>query len=102
MFPEGTRRSGDEVTDLFDGPAYVAARTGVPLVPVGIGGSAEAMPVGSKLIRPHKVVLVVGDPILPPVGDGTGRVKRRVVREMTERLRDEVQALYDEARRLAD
>jgi 1-acyl-sn-glycerol-3-phosphate acyltransferase len=101
MFPEGTRRTGDEVTDLFDGPAYVAARTGVPLVPVGIGGSAEAMPVGSKLIRPHKVVLVVGDPILPPVGNGTGRVKRRVVREMTERLRDEVQALYDEARRLA-
>jgi 1-acyl-sn-glycerol-3-phosphate acyltransferase len=101
MFPEGTRRAGAEVTELFDGPAYVAARTGVPLVPLGIGGSAEAMPVGSKLIRPHKIVLVIGDPILPPVGDGTGRVKRRVVREMTERLRDEVQALYDEARRLA-
>jgi 1-acyl-sn-glycerol-3-phosphate acyltransferase len=73
----------------------------VPLVPLGIGGSAKAMPVGSKLVRPHKVVLVVGDPILPPVGDGTGRVKRRVVREMTERLRDEVQSLYDEAQRLA-
>jgi 1-acyl-sn-glycerol-3-phosphate acyltransferase len=101
MFPEGTRRAGDEITDLFDGPAYVAARTGVPLVPLGIGGSAKAMPVGSKLVRPHKVVLVVGDPILPPVGDGTGRVKRRVVREMTERLRDEVQSLYDEAQRLA-
>jgi 1-acyl-sn-glycerol-3-phosphate acyltransferase len=101
MFPEGTRRAGDEITDLFDGPAYVAARTGVPLVPLGIGGSAKAMPVGSKLVRPHKVVLLVGDPILPPVGDGTGRVKRRVVREMTERLRDEVQSLYDEAQRLA-
>jgi 1-acyl-sn-glycerol-3-phosphate acyltransferase len=101
MFPEGTRRAGDEITDLFDGPAYVAARTGVPLVPLGIGGSAKAMPVGSKLVRPHKIVLLVGDPILPPVGDGTGRVKRRVVREMTERLRDEVQSLYDEAQRLA-
>ncbi len=101
MFPEGTRRAGDEITDLFDGPAYVAVRTGVPLVPVGIGGSAKAMPVGSKLVRPHKIVLVVGDPILPPVGDGTGRVKRRVVREVTERLRDEVQSLYDEAQRLA-
>jgi 1-acyl-sn-glycerol-3-phosphate acyltransferase len=101
MFPEGTRRSGDVVEDLFDGPAYVAARAGVPIVPVGIGGSDKAMPVGSKFVRPRKIVLVVGEPIRPPAGDGTGRVKRRVVRELTEQLRESVQALYDEARRLA-
>ena len=101
MFPEGTRREGPVVEDLFDGPAYVAARTGVPLVPVGIGGSAEAMPVGAKFIRPHKIVVVVGEPVLPPVGDGSGRVKRRVVREMTDQLQARLQALYDEARRLA-
>jgi 1-acyl-sn-glycerol-3-phosphate acyltransferase len=100
MFPEGTRRSGPLVEDLFDGPAYVAARTGAPLVPVGIGGSDKAMPLGSKLVRPHRIVLVVGEPIAPPPGDGTGRVRRRVVRELTERLRASVQALYDEARRL--
>jgi 1-acyl-sn-glycerol-3-phosphate acyltransferase len=101
MFPEGTRREGDTVEDVFDGPAYVAARTGVPLVPVGIGGSDKAMPVGSKWIKPAKIVLVVGDPILPPKGDGSGRVPRRVVREMTEQLRTEVQRLYDDARRRA-
>jgi 1-acyl-sn-glycerol-3-phosphate acyltransferase len=101
MFPEGTRRSGTVVEDLFDGPAYIAARTGVPLVTVGIGGSDKAMPVGSKLIRPHRIVLVVGEPIAPPPGDGSGRVRRRVVRELTERVRVSVQALYDEARRLA-
>ena len=101
MFPEGTRRSGDLVDDVFDGPAYVAARTGVPMVPVGIGGSDKAMPVGSKWIRPAKIVLVVGDPIFPPKGDGSGRVPRRVVREMTEQLRTDVQSLYDDARRRA-
>jgi 1-acyl-sn-glycerol-3-phosphate acyltransferase len=101
MFPEGTRRSGDTVDDLFDGPAYVAARAGVPLVPVGIGGSDQAMPVGAKFVYPRRIVLVVGEPILPPVGDGTGRVKRRVVRQMTEQLQTEVQALYDEARSAA-
>jgi len=101
MFPEGTRREGDQVDDVFDGPAYVAARTGVPLVPVGIGGSDKAMPVGSKWIRPAKIVLVVGDPIHPPKGDGSGRVPRRVVREMTEQLRTDVQRLYDDARHRA-
>jgi 1-acyl-sn-glycerol-3-phosphate acyltransferase len=101
MFPEGTRRSGPVVEDLFDGPAYVAARTGVPLVPVGIGGSDEAMPVGSKLIRPHRIVLVAGRPIEAPPGDASARVPRRVVRELTERLRSALQALYDEARGLA-
>jgi 1-acyl-sn-glycerol-3-phosphate acyltransferase len=101
MFPEGTRRSGPLVENLFDGPAYIAARTGVPLVPVGVGGSDKAMPVGSKLIRPHRIVLVVGEPIVPPSGDGTGRVRRRVVRDLTERLLVSVQALYDEARRRA-
>ncbi len=102
MFPEGTRRSGPEVEDLFDGPAYVAARAGVPIVPVGVGGSDMAMPVGAKFIKPHKIVLVVGEPITPPVGDGSGRVRRRVVRELTEQLQKSVQSLYDEARRLAE
>jgi cytidylate kinase len=102
MFPEGTRRSGPVVKDLFDGPAYVAARAGVPLVPVGIGGSDRAMPVGSKMVRPHKIVLVVGEPIVPEPGDGTGRVKRREVRQMTERLQVDLQALYDAARAAAE
>ena len=101
MFPEGTRRSGPVVEALYEGPTYVATRTGVPVVPVGIGGSDKAMRVGSKLIKPHKIVLVVGEPLVPPAGDGSGRVRRRVVRELTEQLQARVQTLYDEARRLA-
>ena len=101
MFPEGTRREGEVVEDLFDGPAFVAARTGVPIVPIGIGGSSEAMPLGARFVRPHKIVMIIGAPIVPPAGDGTGRVKRRVVRELTAQLQADLQALYDEARRLA-
>lgn len=101
MFPEGTRRSGDAVEDLFDGPAYVAARAGVPLVPVGIGGSDAAMPVGARFVWPRKIVIIVGEPIVPPTGDGSGRVPRRVVRQLTEQLQREIQALYDEARAAA-
>jgi 1-acyl-sn-glycerol-3-phosphate acyltransferase len=95
MFPEGTRRSGLKLAELFDGPAFLSARTGAPIIPVGIGGSEGVMPKGSKLIRPKKVSIVVGTPIVPPVTEG--RVPRRVVRELTEVLGQELQKVYDDA-----
>jgi 1-acyl-sn-glycerol-3-phosphate acyltransferase len=95
MFPEGTRKSGPVVKEIFDGPAFVASRAGVPIVPVGIGGSERVMPKGSKLIRPKKIVINVGKPILPPHVDG--RVPRRVVSELTEQLHASLQQLFDEA-----
>jgi 1-acyl-sn-glycerol-3-phosphate acyltransferase len=101
MFPEGTRQSGPEVQPLFDGPAYVALRAGVPIVPVGIGGSERAMPKGSKLIYPRKVTLVVGKPIYPEAREEGARVPRRAVTELTASLKDEVQRLFDEAQVLA-
>lgn len=98
MFPEGTRQSGPIVQELFDGPAYVQARTGAPIVPVGIGGSQAAMPKGAKLIRPHRIVLTVGVPLVVPERNERGRVPRRVVREQTELLHEELQVLFDAAR----
>ncbi len=52
LFPEGTRQSGPAVQPLFEGASFVAARAGVPIVPVGIGGSEWAMPKGKKRILP--------------------------------------------------
>lgn len=98
MFPEGTRRSGPVVEELFDGPVYVAAKTQVPIVPVGIGGSEAMMPKGSKLLKPSKLVLVVGAPIDPPRPSETGRISRRAVKAATDQLRAEIQKLFDEAR----
>jgi 1-acyl-sn-glycerol-3-phosphate acyltransferase len=101
MFPEGTRRYGPVVqADLMHaGPAFVATRAKVPIVPMGIAGTDYAMPGGSPLIRPVKVVMVVGEPICPP--DFEGRVPRRAVDDLTERLRIGLQECFDEAQRLA-
>ena len=102
LFPEGTRQSGPLVQDLFEGAAYVAARTGVPVVPVGIGGSEAAMPKGAKGLRPVRIAIVVGRPIAPPAGEGEAkRASRRAIREMTIRLREEIQARFDEAQVIA-
>jgi 1-acyl-sn-glycerol-3-phosphate acyltransferase len=101
LFPEGERKDGPVVHPLFDGAAYVAARAGVPIIPIGIGGSARVMPRHAKFIHPHKVWVVIGEPIW--VDDPTDRTirskseSRRAVRVATERLSTELQRLFDEA-----
>lgn len=101
LFPEGTRQSGPRLHPLFEGAAFVAARAGVPVVPVGIGGSEWAMPKGSKKILPVKVVMVVGDPIHPPARGEGGRLARRTVTDMTAALGESLQQLFDRALREA-
>ena len=102
MFPEGTRKSGPVVEDLYDGTAYVASRTGVPIYPVGIGGSETMMPKGAKFLKRTQLVLIVGDPIAPPARSESGRVPRHAVKEITEQLQADVQRLFDEAQAEAD
>ncbi len=99
MFPEGTRQHGPRLDRelVLDGPAFVAARTGVPIVPVGLGGTPSALPVGSVIPRPAKVVAIIGEPIQPPPKVG-GRVPRRVVHELTETLYRELNDVFIEAR----
>ena len=102
MFPEGTRQSGPKVQELFDGTAYVALKAGVPVVPLGISGTEAAMPAGAKFVKPHKVVLVVGDPLVPETLGTTGRAPRRAVRELTDRLHTAIQDAFDEATAVTD
>jgi len=97
MFPEGTRKSGPVVEDLFDGTAYVASKTDVPIYPLGIGGSEAMMPKGAKFLHRSQLVLLVGDAIPPPVRNDKGRVPRHAVKELTDQLQVEVQRLFDEA-----
>ena len=102
MFPEGARQTGPVVEELFDGTAYVAAKTGVPIIPVGIGGSEAMMPKGAKLPRRSRLVLVVGEPIAAPARTEAGRMPRSAVSTLTAQLHDELQRLFDEAQAEAD
>lgn len=104
VFPEGTRQEGPLITEMKEGASFLACRTGVPIVPVGIGGAARAMPKGGRFPRPRRIAVVVGSAIHPPArdgGPGGGRVKRSAVRNLTEELQADLQALFDEAQRRA-
>ena len=99
VFPEGTRRHGAEIEDLFDGAAYLAVKLGLPLVPVGIGGSEEILASGKVLPRLRRVAGVVGDPIYPP--DGASTRRRADLGALTAELQKSLQGLFDEAMRTA-
>ncbi len=95
LFPEGERKSGPIVQPLFDGAVYVAIKAGVPIVPVGIGGSEKVMPKKAKFIFPRKVHIEIGPPIMPPNALDGERIQRAVYREQTELLHAELQRLFD-------
>ena len=98
MFPEGTRQSGSVLQPLFEGPAYVALKRGVPIVPVGIGGSEKVMCKGSKMIWPRKCHLTIGTPIVVEQS-ATSRVDRARMAAVTAELAVALQAAFDDARR---
>lgn len=97
VFPEGTRKEGAVIGALHEGAAFLAARTGAPIVPVGIAGTDLAMPRGSKVPRPHKVEVVIGERVLAPVAADGARVPRSQVAATTATFREALQAAYDEA-----
>jgi len=95
LFPEGERRTGPVIEELHEGVAFLAARTGATVVPVGIGGSASVMPKGTKIPRPRHIHLEVGEAIAAPGRSDGGRVPRSRIHLLTEELTSSLQALYD-------
>lgn len=96
LFPEGERKSGVVVQPLMDGAAYVACKAGVPIIPVGIGGSERVMGKGARFVYPRKLVVIIGKPI-PVPAPVDGRMPRSAVKQVTAQLHEQLQNLFDEA-----
>lgn len=62
VFPEGGRSLG-RFGEFKGGAAFVAIRSGVPVVPLGLIGTWEVLPRGSKFINGGDVTVRVGAPI---------------------------------------
>jgi len=95
MFPEGTRSRDGEIGKVRSGAAVLAARHGVDLVPIWVGGTRQAMPPGQNwprrlpgrfFSRRAKVEVRFGDPI-PAPDTADRREVMAQVREFWERQR---------------
>lgn len=102
VYPEGTRQNGPVIQPLQPGAAYLAVKSRVPIVPVGIAGAEQIFRSRrGRLPGMGKVVVVVGEPIVPPERSGSV-VKREVVNEVSGVLSQELQQVFDRANHLRD
>lgn len=101
VYPEGARQEGPRIKPVFEGAVWIAARAGAPIVPVGIGGSHGVMPIGVKLPRPQKVVVVFGDPIYVGDPESSKRVPRKELEQAALDLRERLQEVFDAAQMAA-
>jgi 1-acyl-sn-glycerol-3-phosphate acyltransferase len=65
IFPEGGRREYQPLTEWKHGAAFLAMKTGAPILPAWIDGTDEALPRGGMWIRPAKVKVRFGRLIHP-------------------------------------
>jgi 1-acyl-sn-glycerol-3-phosphate acyltransferase len=87
MFAEGTRTNDSKVGRLKSGAAVLAAQQGVPLVPVYVDGTSQAMPRGHHWMvfrhgRPwgarHPIEIAFGEPMHPREGEEPAQLMERV------------------------
>jgi 1-acyl-sn-glycerol-3-phosphate acyltransferase len=90
IFPEGGRTESGHPETFLNGPAFMAIRAGVPIVPMALIGTHELLPIHTLEFHPVPVILVVGEPI------ETAGYSIRQTDELTERVRDTIGRLYYE------
>lgn len=87
MFPEGGRSQDGTLLDPKRGVGLIATIGRVPIVPALIRGTEKALPAGARFIRPAKIRVVFGKPIVVGTGetdkDFQERVARDIMREIT-------------------
>lgn len=85
LFPEGTRSLDGRLGPLRSGAAYLALKTGVPILPMALIGTHHAMPKGANWPRRSSIRIRLGVPLRVPRIDG--RVTHPLLGEWTERFR---------------
>jgi len=64
-FPEGERSPDGKLKRFRPGIGLVASAEPVPLVPIWIDGTYEALPTGRRIPRLHRITITFGQPIDP-------------------------------------
>ncbi|MEW6754110.1 MAG: SDR family oxidoreductase [Candidatus Latescibacterota bacterium] len=95
IFPEGTRSPSGHLQPLKPGVGLLACELGVPVVPLHIRGTYEALPRGRRRPGHHPIRLLFGAPLEPPpqARRRGGENRYDAYREVVEELRCQLERL---------
>ena len=88
IFPEGGRSATGHLESFMNGPAFMAIRAGLPIIPMALIGTYELLPMHSMEFHPVPITLVAGDPI------ETKGYNIKQADELTVRISEEICRLY--------
>jgi 1-acyl-sn-glycerol-3-phosphate acyltransferase len=78
IFPEGGRSPDGWAQEFRGGAAYLASRTGRPVVPVHIDGTRHILPKGGGAIRRTRTTVTFGTPLWPAEGEDARKFSTRI------------------------
>ncbi len=78
IFPEGGRSPDGWAQTFRGGAAYLASRTGRPVVPVHLDGTRHILPKGRKGVRRTRTTVSFGTPLWPEEGEDARRFAVRI------------------------
>jgi 1-acyl-sn-glycerol-3-phosphate acyltransferase len=90
IFPEGGRTETGDLAQFMNGPAFMAIRAQLPVVPMALIGTHELLPIHAQTIHRVPVTLAIGEQI------ETRGMTMKQVNELTALLEERVSALYYE------
>ena len=88
IFPEGGRSPDGRLQPFLSGPAFMAIRAQVPVIPIALVGTHELMPMHTYHLQPRPLLLVVGEPI------STAEYTSKMAGALTQRIYDAISEMY--------
>ncbi len=98
IFPEGTRSRNSQLRHAFPGPTLIAARSGAPILPIGIIGT-DKLEHGFGILTRPRVTVNIGRPFhLPPNASKSNKTELidYMMRHIAELLPPEYRGIYAE------
>jgi 1-acyl-sn-glycerol-3-phosphate acyltransferase len=91
IYPEGTRSPDGRLYRGRPGVGWLALKSGLPVIPVGMMGTGRILPTGSVVPRPGRVEIRIGKPLTfgPEVTDqAPAKARRGITERVIEAIRE--------------
>jgi 1-acyl-sn-glycerol-3-phosphate acyltransferase len=93
--PEGTRSKSEALQEAKPGVAFLAGKSGFPVIPVAVTGTEDRSVIENlKRFRRSKIVVKVGDPFRIEIPKGSGR--EQAMRKATDEIMCRIGAMLPE------